>query len=253
MVRVSEICMVQYSPNLIFGTVEKDPVIRADSKNNALNAEAFAQVLNLLLQNLRDRAASGNSSEKFAAGHAPTDEGQTIYALVQCTPDIDKGDCSNCLGSCISDIPSCCDGKEGARILKPSCNIRYEVSRFYKSAVDSVVDVSAPPATPTTPETPAPPKQGKKSNTIKTIIIIIVVVIAFVTMLLGGTCIFLQVKKPWVKLGYDRISQEMSFVNSLQYEFEIIRSATDDFSDANKLGQGGFGDVYKVTKHYIAR
>ncbi|PRQ31252.1 putative protein kinase RLK-Pelle-DLSV family [Rosa chinensis] len=37
----------------------------------------------------------------------------------------------------------------------------------------------------------------------------------------------------------------MSFVNSLQYEFEIIRSATDDFSDANKLGQGGFGDVYK--------
>jgi hypothetical protein len=39
-------------------------------------------------------------------------------------------------------------------------------------------------------------------------------------------------------------------VESLQYDFENIRSATDDFSDENKLGQGGFGAVYKVRKHY---
>ncbi|KAK4488316.1 hypothetical protein RD792_004072 [Penstemon davidsonii] len=38
---------------------------------------------------------------------------------------------------------------------------------------------------------------------------------------------------------------EISFVESLQYEFEKIRAATNDFSEANKLGQGGFGVVYK--------
>jgi hypothetical protein len=30
------------------------------------------------------------------------------------------------------------------------------------------------------------------------------------------------------------------------FDFESILIATDDFSDANKLGKGGFGPVYKV-------
>ncbi|XP_062011412.1 cysteine-rich receptor-like protein kinase 10 isoform X5 [Rosa rugosa] len=79
-------------------------------------------------------------------------------------------------------------------------------------------------------------------------------------MLLGGLCIFLRVKQPRVKLetvpfsDHDT-SEEVSFVDSLQYDFENIRSATDDFSDENKLGQGGFGAVYKgrlLNGQYIA-
>lgn len=42
--------------------------------------------------------------------------------------------------------------------------------------------------------------------------------------------------------------EEISIIESLQYDFSIIRAATDDFSEANKLGQGGFGVVYKVIK-----
>ncbi|XP_047958637.1 putative receptor-like protein kinase At5g39000 [Salvia hispanica] len=34
-------------------------------------------------------------------------------------------------------------------------------------------------------------------------------------------------------------------VGSLQYDFARIRAATNDFSFANKVGQGGFGSVYK--------
>ncbi|KAM5586044.1 cysteine-rich receptor-like protein kinase 26 [Rosa sericea] len=225
----SEPCMLRYSQNLIFGIEEEDPLKYVPSLKDASNGQAFELVLNPLLQNLSDRAASGNSSKKFAAGHAPTvPGGETIYALVQCTPDIDKENCSTCLKNCISAIPRCCDGKQGARILKPSCNIRYEVSQFYESTADLVVNVSAQ-VTPATPA-PLPPKQGQKSNTRKTIIIITVVVIAFVTMLLGGLCIFLRVKQPRVELE-------------------------DDFSDENKLGQGGFGAVYKgrlLNGQYIA-
>ena len=35
------------------------------------------------------------------------------------------------------------------------------------------------------------------------------------------------------------------------YSLDSILSATDDFSEANKLGQGGFGPVYKVTTKSI--
>jgi len=33
----------------------------------------------------------------------------------------------------------------------------------------------------------------------------------------------------------------------LQFTFDTIRDATDDFSASNKLGQGGFGTVYRVS------
>lgn len=35
---------------------------------------------------------------------------------------------------------------------------------------------------------------------------------------------------------------------SLLFDFGTIRAATNEFSDSNKLGQGGFGAVYKVQR-----
>lgn len=40
--------------------------------------------------------------------------------------------------------------------------------------------------------------------------------------------------------------EEIGSQESLQYDFGTIRVATDNFSEANKLGQGGFGTVYRV-------
>lgn len=35
-------------------------------------------------------------------------------------------------------------------------------------------------------------------------------------------------------------------VDVLIFDLSTIISSTDDFSDANKLGEGGFGSIYKV-------
>ena len=37
----------------------------------------------------------------------------------------------------------------------------------------------------------------------------------------------------------------------LQFDLATISRGTDNFSDNNKLGEGGFGPVYKVTTHAI--
>lgn len=45
--------------------------------------------------------------------------------------------------------------------------------------------------------------------------------------------------------------EEGTSTDSLLINLSILKSATRNFSDANKLGQGGFGPVYKVLNDYI--
>jgi len=40
--------------------------------------------------------------------------------------------------------------------------------------------------------------------------------------------------------------EEIIEAESLQFDLNTITAATSDFSLDNKLGQGGFGEVYKV-------
>jgi hypothetical protein len=39
--------------------------------------------------------------------------------------------------------------------------------------------------------------------------------------------------------------------SQLGFRYEELRKATDDFNQINKLGQGGYGSVYKVHCHAI--
>ncbi|KAK7838955.1 cysteine-rich receptor-like protein kinase 27 [Quercus suber] len=81
---------------------------------------------------------------------------------------------------------------------------------------------------------------GNKSQTV----IIVVPIIAFV-MLIIISCIYLRVRKPGKKPESEAVD-EIESLESLQFDFDTVKVATDDFSDANKLGQGGFGVVYKL-------
>ena len=46
-------------------------------------------------------------------------------------------------------------------------------------------------------------------------------------------------------------TNDITTVESLQYDLTTIQAATNNFSSENKLGEGGFGDVYKVTKEFM--
>ncbi|KAK1389692.1 hypothetical protein POM88_017870 [Heracleum sosnowskyi] len=89
-------------------------------------------------------------------------------------------------------------------------------------------------------------KGSDDKKTTRTIIIVVVLAISLAVLVFVGTYIyyFRNRKHRNLKDGYDS-TDEMSTEESLHYEFDTIKLATEDFSDNNKLGQGGFGVVYK--------
>lgn len=46
---------------------------------------------------------------------------------------------------------------------------------------------------------------------------------------------------------------DITTAGSLQFDFKAIEAATDKFSESKKLGQGGFGQVYKVLLYHCIR
>jgi hypothetical protein len=114
---------------------------------------------NLLVNTISDAAnvaASAPSGEKkFAAKNVTYTWLESLYVLVQCTPDLSKYDCNRCLNLTLSSISICCNNKPGARVLFPSCNLRFQNSSFYNET--AVVAMSPPPlSTPVVPLHPSP-------------------------------------------------------------------------------------------------
>jgi hypothetical protein len=103
-----------------------------NSLKNVTNEKEFYEKLNVLLGNLTNLAALGDSRRKFATGNATTENSQEkMYALVQCTPDLTQQQCSGCLNQAIELIPRCCYKRQGGRVISPSCHFRYEKDPFY--------------------------------------------------------------------------------------------------------------------------
>ncbi|KAI3754023.1 hypothetical protein L2E82_26113 [Cichorium intybus] len=93
-----------------------------------------------------------------------------------------------------------------------------------------------------------PPSNNKKSNT--GLIVGIVVPIAAVSFLTLLALYYKICQRRKRKENYDNYDEaEFLGIEARPYTFsyEDLRDATDDFSPANKLGEGGFGPVYKGT------
>ncbi|CAI8593574.1 unnamed protein product [Vicia faba] len=127
-------CMIQYSNNSFFSTVSSDGFFLLNP-NNVSNPKSFMPLLSLTMNQTAEKAA--NNNKMYATNEAKVSKLQTLYCLAQCTPDLSPNDCRTCLSAGIDYLPRCCDGKQGGRVLFPSCNVRYELYPFYRSSIAS--------------------------------------------------------------------------------------------------------------------
>ncbi|XP_045787083.1 cysteine-rich receptor-like protein kinase 10 isoform X1 [Trifolium pratense] len=233
-------CMLRYSNRSIFGIMEGLPSFFMSNSNNVTQVDQFNQVLGNLMKTLKEKAASSNDSRiKYATGNETgvNLNFQTVYGLVQCTPDLPFQECTRCLDDAIYKIPSCCNNKMGGRVIKPSCSIRFESSLFYDAPLIADTDETSPPR----------PQEKSKSSHTTTIAIVVPVVVVLVLLTLI-ICIRLRRNRHSMAAGSNleeiEDDDDIEIAESLQFNFDTIVVATNNFSEANKLGHGGFGVVY---------
>ncbi|XVF87659.1 hypothetical protein PTKIN_Ptkin18bG0138100 [Pterospermum kingtungense] len=149
-------CLLHYSNKSVFSIPTVVPQVYLLNTGNVADQERFNQILADTMGDAVTLALNATFiKQNFATKEASVSGFQTLYSLVQCTPDLSWPDCNTCLRVAIAALPMCCDGKQGGRVLTPSCNVRYELFRFYNL---TAVPVAPPPSViPTSPPPPTSP------------------------------------------------------------------------------------------------
>ncbi|KAB5533851.1 hypothetical protein DKX38_016937 [Salix brachista] len=240
-----ELCQLRFSNKIFIGELDFSGNIPLYNRKAMENSVQFVPVLNEKFCILSKKAAFDPVQNMYATGKLALPDLDTLYALGQCTTYLSSHDCNTCLQVAIQNILSFWFIGRRARLLSRNCYFRYEFYAFFESATVS--------------ET----QKGKEWTILKTVLgtSIPIVVLAFLT----ASCIiyFRRIRRKET----DEEKNHRSFFQELRksrgstfaegnkgssdelprmMDLSAIRAATDNFSVSNKLGQGGFGPVYKV-------
>ncbi|XP_024164245.1 cysteine-rich repeat secretory protein 38-like [Rosa chinensis] len=228
-------CMLRYSNRSLHGVMDTLPAFNLWSTQSVPSSEfdVFFRQLRWLLEALRNKAAKGGSL-KFAKNNATIlnyrNGLSSLTALVHCSPDLSELQCGTCLLGAFGELPKCCDGKEGGRVLRPSCNFNYQLNQ--------VIKVNEPKGS-------VIPNLGRRARDGRVgILILFATVVSLVLMISIG--IYAKVVKTRRQpINFLEKMDEHMAMESLLFDCGAIRVATNNFSEANKLGGDGYGTVYR--------
>ncbi|CAN6452157.1 unnamed protein product [Victoria cruziana] len=245
-------CLLRYSDQNFIGTVDMDNNLKLVSGENVSDPGRFRSLLGPLMINLSSVATASASARLYAAGDVTLDNFTKIYGLVQCTRDLSITNCSTCLADRIKELPNCCDWMTGARILTGSCYVRYETSPFFGS---TEVAQSPPPPTDNSTTGVPPPSNAtttgsattkKASRTIVVIVASILVPLVLILCIFAAfLCIKKSKKKDDVFQSHLEHEEHIGSNESFLFDLSTIKAATSNFDQRNKLGEGGYGPVFK--------
>ncbi|PWA59811.1 gnk2-like domain-containing protein [Artemisia annua] len=241
-IRWSDNCMLHYANRSVLWNMEVFPIDYACNKANISKLETEEKRFQDIVVDMMDELVvmASNNSKRSAYKEAIYNGTQRVFGLMQCTHDLSSSDCDRCLRTHVSHLVNeLCGGKAGGRLSTPSCDFRYERYKFYNFQTQED-ERKAPPTT----------QSGKKKKSSLKIVAIITSVCIFLALL--GLMVALIERRRRRKhvtrkaSMYDTDDNEIVTEQSLQIDLKTIEAATANFSEDNKVGEGGFGSVYKT-------
>ncbi|KAL3347398.1 hypothetical protein AABB24_021197 [Solanum stoloniferum] len=178
-------------------------------------------------QAVRQAVVNAPTNNRYARAQVsvpgPSDE--TAYVLADCWKTLSTSSCAACLQNASASMLGCLPWSEG-RALYTGCFMRYSDTNFLNANSTS----------------------GGSSSRGKVVVIVVVssVVVLGVAAFIGfGVWKNKQIQKK--RKGAADVEKLVKTLhqNNLNFKYSTLDKATRSFDEANKLGQGGFGTVYK--------
>ncbi|XP_037484669.1 cysteine-rich receptor-like protein kinase 6 isoform X4 [Triticum dicoccoides] len=190
-------------------------------------------------------AAAGNSTtakKYFATGEV--DFQPRIYALAQCLPEMTPSQCQSCLGTLlVQTTPMLSTKPRWIMALVAWCNLRYSVRPFYEGW--SMLRLPAPPPPAVVPPS-VTPESGGTGKKMSVAGISVGIVCSVLLLFVLSVFAFVRFKRRTTKHSEDdHPFKKIVGAQCMIFDLSALQEATESFSEKNKLGEGGFGIVYK--------
>ncbi|TQD83174.1 hypothetical protein C1H46_031279 [Malus baccata] len=183
---------------------------------------------------VRRAVESAPSNRGYARGEVSVSgtANQSAYVLADCWRTLDESSCRQCLENASASMLGCLPWSEG-RALYTGCFMRYSDTDFLNK------------------------EMGNGSSRGTRIVIVVSVISSLVVLVVGAVIGFYIWKHRYIqkkRRGTNDAEKWAKTLNdsSLNFKYSTIEKATGSFDIVNKLGQGGFGTVYKTWKHFQA-
>ncbi|CAH1433956.1 unnamed protein product [Lactuca virosa] len=152
---------------------------------------------------------------------------ESVFVMAECWRTLSPADCRKCLENASAAISKCLPSSEG-RALNTGCFMRYS-DRDFLNPVEVI----------------------QSSNNRGKMVAVIVSIVSSVVVLVVALTIVLYIRRrryiQYRRRGsYD--AEKLAKIltdSSLNFKYSTIEKATANWDESNKLGQGGFGTVYK--------
>ncbi|KAI4299685.1 hypothetical protein L6164_033119 [Bauhinia variegata] len=187
------------------------------------NAEEVLKDLQVATPKIKGFYAATKAKLTGAVGNA------SIYAIAQCSETVSESLCLQCLQVGYNNIHHCLP-RRGGRAFDAGCFMRYSVTRFF--ADNQTIDI-----TPFLKQDDSSKKWAIIGGVAGGVALVLILLALFV----------------WRRSKYPRriprgdILGATELKGPVNYRYRDLKAATSNFSEENKLGEGGFGDVYKGT------
>ncbi|OMO76086.1 hypothetical protein CCACVL1_15928 [Corchorus capsularis] len=152
----------------------------------------------------------------------------TAYGVAQCVETIDEKGCEECLKVAYGNIQRCPPEADG-RAVDTGCFLRYSELPFF--GANYTIDLK--------------PYLKSKDSTKKKALIGGLVGGGGLLLLLSIFFVWFKVFRKDKAVLQDDVEGAPELQGPMTYTYKELTSATTNFSEENKLGEGGFGAVYK--------